>query len=80
MRHSEFWALVADEFGDMYGRSIAADLVIKKLDDLTAEQALARGDDPRRIWFARCETMQVPRERWWGVERPGARPRRPDAR
>lgn len=69
MRHSHFWDLMDDEFGPSYARTLARDLVLDGLDDRTAEQALAAGQTPRRVWEALCEAMQVPLERRAGRDR-----------
>ena len=74
MRVSEFWTLVTDEFGDAYGRSLATDQHLLVLDDRTARQALDAGVEPKEIWLALCEAMDVPPERRLGRDR---RPRRP---
>ena len=74
MRVSEFWTLVTDEFGDAYGRSLATDQHLLALDDRTARQALDAGVEPKEIWLALCEAMDVPPERRLGRDR---RPRRP---
>ena len=73
MRVSEFWILVADEFGDAYGRSLAADHHLLALDDRTAREALDAGVEPKEIWTALCDAMDVPQERRLGRDR---RPRR----
>lgn len=69
MRHSHFWDLMDDEFGPSYARNLARDLVLDGLDDRTAEQALAAGQTPRRVWEAMCEAMQVPLGRRAGRDR-----------
>jgi hypothetical protein len=74
MRVSEFWTLVTDEFGDAYGRSLATDQHLLALDDRTARQALDAGVEPKAIWLALCEAMDVPPERRLGRDR---RPKRP---
>ena len=63
---SEFWTLVDDEFGAAQGRALARNHVVGGLGHRTAEQALAAGDEPRDVWFALCDAMQVPAERRWG--------------
>ena len=73
MRVSEFWTLVTDEFGDAYGRSLATDQHLLALDDRTARQALDAGVEPKEIWLALCEAMDVPPERRLGRDR---RPKR----
>lgn len=73
MRVSEFWTLVTDEFGDAYGRSLAADQHLLALDDRTAREALDAGVDPKAIWLALCDAMDVPEGRRLGKD---PRPRR----
>ena len=59
MRYSEFWELVTDVFGPM-GRTLATDQVLGGLGDRTSVQALEDGEDPRRVWRALCDAMEVP--------------------
>lgn len=73
MRVSEFWTLVDDEFGTAYGRSLAADHVLLVLGDRTAREALDSGVEPREIWLALCEALDVPVERRLGRDRPPRR-------
>jgi len=54
VRHSHFWDLMDDEFGSAYARTLAHDLVMDGLGDRTADQALAAGETPRRVWEAVC--------------------------
>ncbi len=70
VRHSHFWDLMDDEFGSAYARTLAHDLVMDGLGDRTADQALAAGETPRRVWEAVCAAMQVPLERRWGRAEP----------
>jgi hypothetical protein len=58
---------MADEFGSSYGRTLAHDLVLGELGDLTAEQAIAKGVGAREIWLALCRASDVPENRWYGV-------------
>ena len=76
MRHSHFWDLMDGEFGTAYARTLARDLVVDRLGDRTAEQALAAGHTPRSVWEAVCEAMQVPVERRGGVAERARRPSR----
>ncbi|PPK98472.1 Protein of unknown function (DUF3046) [Kineococcus xinjiangensis] len=73
MRLSDFWRLVDEEFGPAYGRSLTVDQVLFALGDRTPAQALSDGLEPRDVWFALCEAMDVPAERRWGRERPKRR-------
>jgi hypothetical protein len=72
VRYSEFWELVDDVFGPE-GRTLARDLVVGALDDRTAEQALAAGEDPVVVWRALCDAQAVPSELRWGRPRPRRR-------
>ncbi|GAA3943179.1 DUF3046 domain-containing protein [Pseudoclavibacter caeni] len=69
MRTSQFWQLIADEFGDAYGRVLVEDLVLGECGDVTGRVALDRGDDPRVVWLALCRATEVPKSRWHGIER-----------
>lgn len=66
MRYSEFWDLVADVFGPI-GRTLTKDQVLGALGDRTSEQALDAGEDPRTVWRALCEAMEVPESERWGT-------------
>ncbi|THJ64896.1 DUF3046 domain-containing protein [Arthrobacter echini] len=66
MRVSDFWRLMDDEFGESYSRTLARDLVVDRLGDRTAAEALDDGVDPKAVWVAVCSTQDVPRERWLG--------------
>lgn len=66
MRLSQFWQLIDEEFGAAYGRVLVDDLVLTARGDVTGAAALRRGDDPREIWLAICEAVEVPQERWNG--------------
>jgi hypothetical protein len=77
VRNREFWQLVDEVFGASYGRSLASDLVIDALEGCTPAQALEAGDEPRSVWHALCDAMDVPDARRWGADvRRQAPPRR----
>lgn len=63
MRKSEFARAIADEFGEVYGRALTRDLVLPALGNVTADDAVRRGDEPRDVWLALCEAEDVPVER-----------------
>jgi hypothetical protein len=65
---SDFWGLVDGEFGAVQGRTLVRDHVLGALAHRTAQQALDAGDEPRAVWFALCDDLDVPPERRWGVE------------
>lgn len=66
MQLSDFWRLMDDEFGERYSRTLARDLVVDRLGDRTAAEALGAGVDPKVVWEAVCRAQDVPRERWLG--------------
>lgn len=66
MRHSEFWTLVEEEFGSAHGHALVRDHVLRALAYRTAADALAAHEDPRTVWLAMCDELDVPVERRWG--------------
>ena len=60
MRHSEFWALIDDVFGEAYSATLARELALDALDSRTCREALEQGVAPRDVWHALCEQMDVP--------------------
>lgn len=69
MRLSKFNDLLTDEFGAAYGQVLLKDLVLGPMQDRTGQQALDDGEDPRDVWFALCQAMAVPKERWHGLNK-----------
>lgn len=59
MRLSEFWALMDQEFGPAYARTVATSHAIHALGDQTAQQALDDGVPPRRIWSALVHDFEI---------------------
>lgn len=55
-----------EEFGESYSEVLRRDLHLQELEDRTADQALADGDNPKDIWLAICKSQQVPKSRWTG--------------
>ena len=49
-----------DRFGLGYARSYAADQVLATLGHRTVLQALDDGADPKSVWRAVCEALEVP--------------------
>jgi len=77
VRNREFWQLVDEVFGPAYGRSLTRDLVIDALGGRTAYQAIETGEEPRSVWHALCDAMELPDARRWGSDvRRQAPPRR----
>ncbi|CAN5435070.1 hypothetical protein BH23ACT6_BH23ACT6_19260 [soil metagenome] len=69
MRLSEFWALMEQEFGGPYGRSLARSHAIHALGDRTASEAIEAGEPVRRVWASLCDDLEVPPERRLPAER-----------
>ena len=55
-----------DEFGAAHSAVLLADFSISSLSGQTGDQAIAAGVDPREVWLALCQAMDVPKERWAG--------------
>ncbi|TNY34812.1 DUF3046 domain-containing protein [Thermomonospora catenispora] len=60
MRLSVFWERMNRHFGEVYAQSVAKDYVIAELGGRTVEQALADGEETRRVWEAVCAAFDVP--------------------
>lgn len=63
VRLTVFRGKMADEFGPIRAEMLASDHVFAGLGGRTVEQALTAGFDPKEIWRAVCETLEVPPER-----------------
>jgi hypothetical protein len=66
MRESEFWQAVEAEFGAVYGRVVARDVVLEPVGGRSAIDAIAAGVPARRVWAALCDAQDVPLERRHG--------------
>ena len=60
MRLTEFWERMNEQFGERYAESVAKDYVMAELGGRTIEQALADGEDTKKVWHAVCATFDVP--------------------
>jgi hypothetical protein len=60
VRLTEFWRLMREQFGDVYAESVAKDQVLAGLGNRTVNQALADGEDVKKVWRAVCEAFKVP--------------------
>ncbi|PJI94381.1 DUF3046 domain-containing protein [Luteimicrobium subarcticum] len=69
MRYSEFWSLVDDVYGEGYGRTLVGTQVLTELGSRTAQAALDAGVEPRTVWHALCDAMDVPDSARWGSDR-----------
>ena len=47
MQEREFWQLLEEVLGRSYGRALARDQVLDRLNGLTAVEALEMGEEPR---------------------------------
>ncbi|MGN6219991.1 MAG: DUF3046 domain-containing protein [Microbacterium sp.] len=68
MRRSEFQRAVRDEFGGR-ASTVVTDLVLSSVGGRTASEAIDAGVDPRQVWLALCEELDVPADRRYGVGR-----------
>ena len=57
---TEFWLRMERLFGVGYARSFAADMVLAELGSRTVEQALAQGEDAKKVWRAVCDATKAP--------------------
>jgi hypothetical protein len=64
---SEFLRALADEFGEVMSHSVSKDVIVGSLGNRSAIEALDSGIDPKVVWAALCEVMDVPRDRRHGV-------------
>jgi len=77
VRYSEFWELVEDVLGSAHGRELVTTLVVGALDNRTPQAALDDGVEPRAVWHAMCDELDIPEPRRWGADsRRPAPPRR----
>ena len=60
MRLTEFRALMTAHFGSHRASAVAADHVFSALGGRTVDQALAKGENPKKVWAVVCETFDVP--------------------
>ena len=66
MTLSRFHELLLEEFGEQFSQVVLRDTRLLKFDDKTPDELLAAGLAPKEIWFAICDQLAVPRERWHG--------------
>ena len=60
MKLTDFWDRMREQFGEMYAESVAKDQVLGALGGRTVNQALADGEDAKKVWRAVVETFDVP--------------------
>lgn len=68
MRLREFWELVDEVLGAAEGRELAQTLVVAALGGRTPAQALQEGFEPRDVWHAMCDALEVPDSVRWGAD------------
>lgn len=68
MRYREFWQLVDEVLGSAHGRALVHELVLPTLGARTAEQALDAGTEPRDVWHALCDELDIPDPQRWGLD------------
>lgn len=66
MRYREFGELVDEVFGPAYGRTLVRELVLPRLEGRTPAEALESGVEPRVVWHALCDALDVPDTQRWG--------------
>ncbi|MEV4900520.1 DUF3046 domain-containing protein [Citricoccus sp. NPDC055426] len=69
MKTSDFRRLMDEEFGPGNAGVIATSLVLPTL-QVTAEQALETGADPKAVWLDVCDLQGVPESRRLGRDIP----------
>jgi hypothetical protein len=74
VRRSEYTQLAEYVFGPTLADVYHRELVLEGIGHRTPVQALADGENVRRVWTALCDEMQVPESRRWEIP-PEARPR-----
>lgn len=70
MKLSQFWFLMENEFGKTYSKVLARDLVLSEFGNITALEAIERGEKVADVWDAVCAMQDVPPERRWGPDIP----------
>jgi hypothetical protein len=60
VRLTVFWERMRAQFGEAYAESVAQDYVLAGMGGRTVNQALADGEDVRRIWLAVCDAFRLP--------------------
>lgn len=68
VREREFWQLLEEVFGRVYGRSLSRDQRLPKLGDMTVVEALDAGEEPRVVWNVLCDQMDIPDSKRWGKD------------
>ena len=68
MRLREIWLLVDEVLGSAHGRELTRELVLRGLDQRTAMQALDVVVEPRTVWHALCDELEISENDRWGAD------------
>ena len=60
MRHTEFWARMAQHLGSGYAEVWADQFVMASLGGRTAREALDAGVPPKQVWRAVADALDLP--------------------
>jgi len=60
MRHTEFWARMERHLGAGYAQVWADQFVMARLGGRTAREALDAGVEPKQVWRAVWEALELP--------------------
>lgn len=64
VRLTDFWRRMEKHLGPAYADSWARDQVLSSLGGRTVYEAIEAGEDPKQIWRAVCDVLELPaRER-----------------
>ena len=66
MTLSRFHELVREEFGEQFSQVVLRETRLLKFEDKTPFELINAGLHPKDIWFAICDQLAVPKERWHG--------------
>ena len=66
MTLSRFHELVLEAFGEQFSQVVLRDTRLLKFEDKTPFELINAGLHPRDIWYASCDQLAVPKERWHG--------------
>lgn len=69
MRERDFWLLIDEVFGSAYGRALAREQILPALEGRTPVAALEDGDEPRNVWHALCDALDIPDAERWGTDK-----------
>ena len=62
MRFTEFWSRMEHALGPTYAAVWASQQVLADLGGRTVDQALAAGEQPKHVWRAVAERLELPEQ------------------